>query len=163
MAFIDIGQILAVVAIKAKRWFPCLPFPSRLHSFRYGCCVLLILIYFEVFLNKSRKSFVAKIGWQKVRFLGGKGPQKRWRNNIRVGVRALVVMEIESHVWAGLPRGEVTERCEDQDEDPRRMDLALFCRYVLQLWEKCDHLLKNSKIEIIHHFEKFLKQVRYWR
>jgi hypothetical protein len=48
--------------------------------------------------------------------LGGKGTQKRWRNNIRAIVRALAIMDIESRVRAGLPRGEVTKKCEDQDK-----------------------------------------------
>ena len=56
---------------------------------------------------------MAKLGDGKCGFLGGKDPQKSWRNNIRVRVRALAVMDIESHVRAGLPHGEVTERCED--------------------------------------------------
>jgi hypothetical protein len=56
--------------------------------------------------------------WEKesVVSLGGKGPQKSWRNNIRAIVRALTVMDIESRVRAGLPRGEVTKKCEDQDK-----------------------------------------------
>lgn len=56
-----------------------------------------------------------------MRFSGGKGPQKSRRNNIRVRVVALAVMDVESHVQAWLPRGEVTERYENQDEgeDPR--------------------------------------------
>ena len=64
---------------------------------------------------------------------GGKGPQKSWRNNIRVRVRALTVMDIETRVRTGLPRGEVTERCEDQDEGkgPRRYGPCSLCRCVL--------------------------------
>jgi hypothetical protein len=60
-------------------------------------------------INKSRKSFVAKLGDGKRGFLGVRGPQKSWRNNIRVRVRALTVMDSESHVRAGLPRAAVVK------------------------------------------------------
>jgi hypothetical protein len=129
---IDAWQILPR---EQSSCFLCLSFPFRLHSFRYGCCLLLILIYFlnKLLLNKSHKSLVAKLGYGKCGFLEVRGPQKSWRNNIRVRVRALTVMDIESHVRAGLPCGEVTERCEDQDKGKGLtvMDLALFCRCVL--------------------------------
>jgi hypothetical protein len=60
---------------------------------------------------------------------GCKGPQKSWRNNIRVRVRALTVMDIETRVRTRLPRGEVTERCEDQGEGkgPRRYGPCSLC------------------------------------
>ena len=94
---------------------------------------------FKCTFNKSRKSFVAKLGEGKCSFLGVRGPQKSWRNNIRVRVRALTVMDIESHVRAGLPRGEVTERCEDQDEGkgPRRYGPCSLLPVCASPWAKC--------------------------
>ncbi len=75
---------------------------------------------------------------------GGKDPQISWRNNIRVRVRALTVMDIESHVRAGPPRGEVTEGCEDQGtgKDPCRygplLSFAGVCFTVGEVWP-CGH------------------------
>ena len=57
--------------------------------------------YFTV--NKSRKSFVGKIWEAESAVSGDEGPQKSWGNKIRVRVRALTVMDLESHVLTGLP------------------------------------------------------------
>jgi hypothetical protein len=48
-------------------------------------------------------------------------------------------MDIESHVRAGLPRGEVTERCEDQDEGkgPRRYGPCSLLPVCASPWAKC--------------------------
>ena len=54
-------------------------------------------------LNKSRKSFVAKLGDGKCGFLGVRGPQKSWRNNFRVRVRALTVMTLNLMSEPGFP------------------------------------------------------------
>ena len=54
-------------------------------------------------INKSRKSLVGKIWEAESAVPGGEGPQKSWGNNIRVRVRAPAVMDLESHVLAGLP------------------------------------------------------------
>ena len=51
-----------------------------------------------------------------MRFLGVRAPGEAGENNIRVRVRALTVVDVESHVQAGLPPGEVTGRCKDQSE-----------------------------------------------
>ena len=53
--------------------------------------------------NKSRKSLVGKIWEAESAVPGGEGPQKSWGNKIRVRVRAPAVMDLESHVLAGLP------------------------------------------------------------
>ena len=54
-------------------------------------------------VNKSRKSLVGKIWEAESAVPGGEGPQKSWGNKIRVRVRAPAVMDLESHVLAGLP------------------------------------------------------------
>ena len=53
--------------------------------------------------NKSRKSFVGKIWEAESAVSGDEGPQKSWGNKIRVRVRALTVMDLESHVLTRLP------------------------------------------------------------
>ena len=57
----------------------------------------------KLFLNKSRKSFVGKIWEAESAVSGDEGPQKSWGNKIRVRVRALTVMDLESHVLTGIP------------------------------------------------------------
>ena len=70
---------------------------------------MLLLIKLDLFyknklsLNKSHKSFVGKI-WEAERAVSAdEGPQKSWGNKIRVRVRPLTVMDLESHVLTGLP------------------------------------------------------------
>ena len=73
-------------------------------------------------VNKSRKSFVGKIWEAESAVSEYEGPQKSWGNKTRVRVRALTVMDLESHVLTGLSTHEATKRCEDQDgsKGPRR-------------------------------------------
>ena len=58
---------------------------------------------YKLSINKSRKSFVGKIWEAESAVPGGEGPQKSWGNKIKVRVRAPAVMDLESHVLAGLP------------------------------------------------------------
>ena len=51
-------------------------------------------------------------------FLGVRAPQNSWGDKIRIRVRALTVMDFESHALTGLTHervATVNKRCKDQD------------------------------------------------
>ena len=54
--------------------------------------------------------------WRKVRFSGGKGPQKKLEKRKNSESEGPHCYGPCSHVPTGLPRGEITERSEDQVE-----------------------------------------------
>ena len=64
-----------------------------------------------------------------MQFRGGGGPPENWENKMRVRVRALIVMDLESHVLTGLPYASSDHEMRGQDggkSPPAVMDLAFF-------------------------------------
>ena len=91
----------------------------------------------------------------------GRGPQKSCRDNIRVRVRALTVMDIEFHVRARLPCGEVTERCEDQDEskDLRRYGPCYLWPVCASQWAKCGRV--NTTFRPVFFISSWMYKIIY--
>ena len=91
-------------------------------------------------INKSRKSFVDKF-WvtEKCGFLEVRGLQKKLRSESQSESKGPHCYGLCSHVPAGLPRGEVTERSEDHGEGkgPHRYGPCSPSLVCASPWAKC--------------------------
>ena len=79
------------------------------------------------------------MGGGKCGFLEVRTPEKAAEAKVRLRVRALTVMDLALISQLGFPRGEVTERSEDQGKGkgPRRYEPCSPSSVCASPWEKC--------------------------